>query len=193
MGEQVAVGSFETGVGTFGAAVTARGLGCIALPGDATAACERWAARWMPRAEIVRGADGIREVAEAIRAYLAGRLRDFHLPLDLRGSPFQVAVWEHLCTIPYGQTRSYAQVAAAIGRPSAVRAVGAANGANPIAVVVPCHRVIGSGGTLTGYGGGLGLKAHLVELEGIRLRGQRLAGGLPLPGLEAPPSRLALR
>ena len=106
------------------------------------------------------------EAARQLRAYLAGSLRVFDLPLDLQGTPFQLRVWRELEKIPYGETRSYRQVAAAIGAPEAVRAVGAANGSNPIPIVVPCHRVIGSSGKLTGYGGGLPLKKRLLELEG---------------------------
>jgi len=105
------------------------------------------------------------EAARQLRAYFAGTLREFQLPLDMEGTDFQKRVWRQLETIPYGETRSYAQIAAAIGSPSAVRAVGAANGANPIAIVVPCHRVIGSSGKLVGYGGGLPLKKRLLELE----------------------------
>jgi methylated-DNA-[protein]-cysteine S-methyltransferase len=109
----------------------------------------------------------LREALSQLRAYFAGRLRDFHLPLDLAGTDFQVSVWRQLQTIPYGETCSYASIAQAIGRPAAVRAVGAANGANPIPIVVPCHRVIGSNGKLVGYGGGLPLKKRLLQLERI--------------------------
>jgi methylated-DNA-[protein]-cysteine S-methyltransferase len=105
------------------------------------------------------------EAARQLKAYFAGELREFHLPLDLTGTAFQLRVWRHLETIPFGETRSYSQVAAAIGSPAAVRAVGAANGANPAPIVVPCHRVIGSSGKLVGYGGGLPLKRKLLELE----------------------------
>ena len=105
------------------------------------------------------------EALSQLRAYFAGRLREFRLPLSLAGTDFQVGVWRHLQTIPYGETRSYSAIAQAIGRPSAVRAVGAANGANPIPIVVPCHRVIGANGKLVGYGGGLPLKKRLLELE----------------------------
>ena len=108
----------------------------------------------------------ILEAARQLRAYFAGTLRDFDLPLDLRGTPFQLKVWHALETIPYGETRSYLQIATGIGAEKAVRAVGAANGANPIPIVVPCHRVIGSGGKLVGYGGGLPLKKRLLTLEG---------------------------
>ena len=108
----------------------------------------------------------IEETARQLREYFAGARRAFDLPLDMQGTGFQKVVWQYLETIPYGQTRSYAQVAAAIGTPAAMRAVGAANGANPLPIVVPCHRVIGAGGKLTGYGGGLPLKQRLLELEG---------------------------
>jgi methylated-DNA-[protein]-cysteine S-methyltransferase len=99
-------------------------------------------------------------------AYFAGHLREFQVPLDMQGTSFQLRVWRQLGTIPYGETRSYLQIATAIGSPAAVRAVGAANGANPIPIVVPCHRVIGASGKLVGYGGGLPLKKRLLELEG---------------------------
>ena len=108
------------------------------------------------------------EAVSQLRDYFASRRRDFELPLDAVGSPFQKRVWGQLVTIPYGETRTYAQVAAAMGSPRAVRAVGAANRANPIAIVVPCHRVIGSSGKLVGYGGGLALKKRLLELESGR-------------------------
>jgi methylated-DNA-[protein]-cysteine S-methyltransferase len=106
------------------------------------------------------------EAARQLRAYFGGELRQFDLPLDLRGSEFQMRVWNALLGIPFGETRSYRQIAQAIGSLKAVRAVGAANGANPIPIVVPCHRVIGSSGKLVGYGGGLPLKKRLLELEG---------------------------
>ena len=106
------------------------------------------------------------EAARQLRAYFAGELRQFDLPLDLHGTDFQRRVWKKLVGIPYGETRSYRQIAQAIGSPQAVRAVGAANGANPIPIVVPCHRVIGASGKLVGYGGGLPLKKRLLELEG---------------------------
>jgi methylated-DNA-[protein]-cysteine S-methyltransferase len=105
------------------------------------------------------------EAGNQLAAYFAGKLREFHLPLEMAGTDFQLRVWNRLLQIPYGETRSYGELARALGTPAAVRAVGAANGANPIAIVVPCHRVIGSNGALTGYGGGLPLKRRLLELE----------------------------
>jgi len=103
----------------------------------------------------------IRQLAE----YFAGTRRQFDVPLALRGTPFQLEVWRALQQIPYGETRSYAEVARAIGRPTATRAVGAATGANPIPIIVPCHRVIGSNGSLTGFGSGIDVKRRLLDLE----------------------------
>ncbi len=104
----------------------------------------------------------VRELEE----YFADRRREFSFPLDLRGTDFQLACWRALLQIPYGETRSYADIARAVGRPQGFRAVGMANNRNPIAIVVPCHRVIASDGTLCGYGGGLDVKRKLLELEG---------------------------
>ena len=105
------------------------------------------------------------EAEAQLRSYFAGERTTFDLPLAPRGTPFQLRVWEALREIPYGETATYGEVAAAVGKPEAVRAVGAANGSNPIAVIVPCHRVIGANGTLTGYGGGLERKRILLDLE----------------------------
>ena len=105
------------------------------------------------------------EVLRQLDAYFAGRLTRFELPLDARGTAFQRAVWAELERIPFGATRTYAAIAAALGRPRAVRAVGAANGRNPLPIVVPCHRVIGTGGALTGYAGGLETKRWLLAHE----------------------------
>lgn len=103
--------------------------------------------------------------SDELAAYFAGRLTEFSLPLDPAGTQFQRQVWAALQQIPYGETWSYSQLAAKIGNPAAVRAVGLANGRNPIAVVIPCHRVIGANGSLTGYGGGLDRKRYLLDLE----------------------------
>jgi O-6-methylguanine DNA methyltransferase len=109
--------------------------------------------------------------------YFARKRRRFSLPFTLDGTPFQLAVWSALGRIPYGETRSYRDVAQAIRRPKAVRAVGAANGHNPIPIIIPCHRVIGAQGDLVGFGGGLALKRFLLELEGIRTRTSRITPG----------------
>ena len=114
-----------------------------------------------------------RSSSEALKTqlaeYFAGKRKEFDVELAPRGTPFQICVWEELRRIPYGDTISYAEVARRIGKISAIRAVGSANGANPIPVIIPCHRVIGSNGTLTGYGGGIERKQWLLALEGRRL------------------------
>ncbi|MFJ9824019.1 methylated-DNA--[protein]-cysteine S-methyltransferase [Streptomyces sp. NPDC101160] len=109
-----------------------------------------------------------RPFTEAVRqldAYFAGELTEFDLPLKLVGTPFQLRVWEQLRLIPYGETRTYGELAEALGKPAASRAVGLANGKNPVSIIVPCHRVIGAGGSLTGYGGGLDRKKRLLAFE----------------------------
>jgi methylated-DNA-[protein]-cysteine S-methyltransferase len=108
------------------------------------------------------------ETTRQLAEYFAGTRRAFDLPLDFAGTDFQQKVWRALLTIPFGETRSYAQIAKQIGHPTAVRAVGAANGRNPIPIIAPCHRVIGSNGDLTGFGGGLPTKEHLLTHEGAR-------------------------
>jgi methylated-DNA-[protein]-cysteine S-methyltransferase len=113
-------------------------------------------------------ATGQRHVARAkeqLAEYFASERRIFDLPLDLPGTPFQRSVWDCVRRVPYGQTISYRALAAAAARPAAIRAAGAANGANPIAIVIPCHRIIGSNGSLTGYAGGLARKRYLLDLE----------------------------
>lgn len=109
------------------------------------------------------------EAAAQLRAYFAGELREFDVEMRLEGTEFQLEVWSALRAIPYGETRSYGWLAEQVGRPGASRAVGAANGRNPIGIIVPCHRVIGADGSLTGYGGGLERKRLLLELEGALL------------------------
>lgn len=114
---------------------------------------------WLRRNEMFG-----REKAQ-LNAYFSGELKRFDLKLAPQGTPFQKQVWQQLLAIPYGETRSYGQVAEAIGQPNASRAVGAANGLNPIPIIIPCHRVIGSTGKLVGFGGGLKTKEHLLALE----------------------------
>jgi len=118
-----------------------------------------------PEAGWKRGNPLLREAARQIRAYFARKLRAFELPLAPEGTAFQRKVWQALVEIPYGSTASYSQIARKIKHPTAVRAVGAANGRNPLPIVIPCHRVIGSNGSLTGFGGGLEAKRLLLDLE----------------------------
>ncbi|MDY6947943.1 MAG: methylated-DNA--[protein]-cysteine S-methyltransferase [Pseudomonadota bacterium] len=128
--------------------------------------------RRVPLGEIVAG-DSHAVLLEAERQlgeYFAGQREQFALPMDFRGTEFQRRVWRALLTIPFGETRSYAQLAQQIGRPAAVRAVGAANGRNPLSIIAPCHRVLGSNGKLIGFAGGLEAKAKLLSLERLQTK-----------------------
>ena len=118
-----------------------------------------------PQADWKQDKAPFAEVIRQLRAYFRGERKEFDLPLAPEGTEFQLRVWNRLRTIPYGETISYAQLAERIGNPKAVRAVGLANGSNPIPIIIPCHRVIGSDGSLTGFGGGLPTKKMLLELE----------------------------
>lgn len=131
------------------------------------AGAESFLDRCWPGAEPDPDAEPLPELRRQLDDYLAGRRRDFDLPLETGGTEFQRACWDALRRIPFGETRSYSQMAREIGRPQAVRAVGAANHDNPIGVIIPCHRVIGANGSLTGYAGGLDMKRVLLELEGV--------------------------
>jgi methylated-DNA-[protein]-cysteine S-methyltransferase len=113
----------------------------------------------------VRDEEALAPLRHQLEEYFAGELRGFELDLAPSGSPFQLDVWRALCAIPYGETASYGEIATVVGQPGAARAVGGANNRNPIAIVIPCHRVIGANGTLTGYGGGLPRKQQLLALE----------------------------
>jgi O-6-methylguanine DNA methyltransferase len=140
-----------------------QGVVCVKTEKQAAA----WMAIWERTGIVFRdGGQYNDSLAGQLNAYFAGKLRRFEVPLDLRGTSFQQRVWKALCDIPYGETRSYRQIAEVVGLPNAARAVGRANATNPVAIVVPCHRVIGSNGALTGYGGGLHRKKALLELEG---------------------------
>ena len=123
-----------------------------------------------PEPEWRENAAPLAETIKQLKAYWAGDLTEFHLPLKPRGTPFQLQVWKELCHIPYSATISYGELARRVGNPKASRAVGLANGSNPIPIIIPCHRVIGSNGKLTGYGGGLPIKEKLLALEQRQLR-----------------------
>ncbi|GMK37411.1 methylated-DNA--protein-cysteine methyltransferase, inducible [Paenibacillus sp. CCS19] len=124
-----------------------------------------WADRRMPGCDLLRDDHMMKPYEDELRRYFAGDLEQFTLPVYYQGTPFQTSVWRSLCEIPYGQTRSYSDIANDIQKPSSVRAVGTAIGANPILITVPCHRVIGKNGSLTGYRGGMEMKKKLLELE----------------------------
>lgn len=144
-------------------------IGALLLAGDADGLSAISFAKNGVAADPPDGSVARREVfADAIEqldAYFARTLRSFDLDLRPRGTAFQLRVWEALRAIPYGETRSYSEIARTIGKPDAVRAVGSANGANPLPIVVPCHRVLGADGSLTGFGGGLRVKRFLLDLE----------------------------
>jgi O-6-methylguanine DNA methyltransferase len=150
--------------GEFEAVMSETGLCCLAFPNQAGGAAA-WVAAHLPHALSRPHDPRLIDLADQLNAYFEGRLTRFAVALDLRGTAFQLATWRALQDIPYGQVRSYSEIAAAIERPAAVRAVGAANGANPVPVVVPCHRVIGAGGALTGFGAGLEWKRWLLAVE----------------------------
>lgn len=116
-------------------------------------------------AQLKESSKGLAPYLDQLNEYFAGRRREFSIPLDLRGTDFQLECWRALLGIPYGETRSYRDLARAIGHPNAFRAVGMSNNRNPIAIVVPCHRVIAADGSLCGYGGGLDIKRKLLDLE----------------------------
>jgi len=160
------VSSYNSPLGTYTLVSSHRGVIRVGPKERA----ERHLARWKRKGiRLERGDEHNTVLARELDAYFAGKLRQFTVPLDLRGTAFQLRVWEVLCDIPYGKTRSYGEIAQALGKPKATRAVGQANGRNPISIIVPCHRVIGSDGGLTGYGGGLQRKKALLELESAAL------------------------
>lgn len=157
--------SIESSLGRVRVAASEVGLCAVGFPCETEDSflcrCRRWSD---VVTEVCEGVlDGV--VAQ-MEAYLDGRLKRFDLALDVPGTDFQVAVWRELTAIPYGETRSYGEIAAAVGRPKACRAVGAANSQNPVPIVVPCHRVVGAKGGLVGFGGGLDVKRKLLDLEG---------------------------
>jgi O-6-methylguanine DNA methyltransferase len=156
--------------GRFYAASSEKGLCLLALPGEkAESFFEKTIARFSPDL-LIQHAELFQVLFNQLESYLKGRKVRFNGSLDLVGTPFQLKVWQALQTIPYGATRGYGEIAQAIGSPKAARAVGQANHNNPVPIVIPCHRVIGSQGALVGFGGGLALKERLLALERKNLR-----------------------
>lgn len=143
------------------------GLAAIGLGRSGREARERRLARFFDLDPLYPAEGGHALYVAQLTEYFEGRRRVFELPLDLRGTPFQKSVWQAVSEIPFGRTASYGQIAEIVGSPKAGRAVGAANHDNPIPIVVPCHRVIGADGSLTGFGGGMPLKRKLLALEGL--------------------------
>lgn len=129
---------------------------------------ERWAKRWIKTDKLVQDDKKLEKIINQLNEYFYGKRKSFDLNVDLYGTSFQKLVWESLLTIPYGEVRSYKDIAIQINAPKSVRAIGGANHNNPVSIIVPCHRVIGSNGNLVGYGGGLDKKEYLLELEGYR-------------------------
>ncbi|MFB9329112.1 methylated-DNA--[protein]-cysteine S-methyltransferase [Paenibacillus aurantiacus] len=163
----------DTEPGTLLIAATASGLGFIGSPNAPFEELERWARRTFPGgSSLANDDDAMAPYANQIKAYMNGESNALALTFDLAGTPFQREVWQTLLEIPYGETTTYSDIAHRIGRPAAVRAVGAAIGANPVLIGIPCHRVVGKNGALTGYRGGLAMKQHLLELEGRVHAGQ---------------------
>lgn len=151
-GEEESVGYYESPIGL------------IEVTGDATAVHAVYFVESKGHEE--KPSSLITEAIDQLKAYFTGSRETFDLPVAVRGTDFQLQVWRYLVTIPYGRTMTYGEVAQAIGRPDAVRAVGAANGQNPVSIILPCHRVVGRDGALTGYGGGLWRKEWLLKHEG---------------------------
>lgn len=169
MADYLACSEMDSPIGRLRFAVTRRGLVRLSLPRESGKGFAGYLKRTLPDAEAADWLPTIDKVRAELGEYFEGKRTEFTVPLDLRGTPFQLRVWKQLLRIPFGETRSYAQVARAAGRPTAVRAVGTANGANPVPLIVPCHRVIRSDGGLGGYGGGLETKRRLLALERARL------------------------
>ena len=161
---------YESPLGTYILVSSDVGLACVKPEDQSFPDLESWICEGGSYEE---GGVHNEATARQLDSYFKGEMKDFDVPLDMHGTAFQRAVWKQLTAIPYGKTWSYGEVAAAIGRPSASRAVGHANGCNPVSIIVPCHRVIGSNGRLVGYGGGLNRKRALLALEALGER-QRL-------------------
>lgn len=157
--------SFRHNEWNFRVAATSQGLCCVEAMNRQEADREARIKQRFPEYVQIQSETKMQMVVTGLRQYLQGMRKELKFPLDLRGTSFQLQVWHALSKIPYGQTRSYSEIAQLIRKPSSARAVGAAIGANPILIIVPCHRVIGKNGALTGYRGGLQMKTNLLQLE----------------------------
>jgi len=160
--ETLLITHYDSPLGRYILVSSKKGIVCIEPEERATTHLTRWKREGV---QFQEGNGYNQQAATELDAYFTGKLCRFNIPLDLRGTDFQRRVWEVLQDIPYGETRSYGDVACTLGLPNASRAVGRANGANPISIVIPCHRVIGANGKLVGYGGGLHRKQALLDLE----------------------------
>ncbi|MCF6410317.1 methylated-DNA--[protein]-cysteine S-methyltransferase [Alkalihalobacillus sp. EGI L200015] len=147
-------------------AATKEGLCRITWPSETFEILKIWVEKQIPETPLTEDEEFVSPYILQLKEYLDGERKEFDIPLDFRGTTFQTSVWEQLTKIPYGETRSYSQIAESLGNPKAVRAVGTANGANPVPIIAPCHRVIGKNAALTGFAGGLRIKEKLLQLEG---------------------------
>ena len=163
-GAEITYAIVDSALGRLLVAGTQRGI-CFAAMGKADRALVAELRGDYPRASIRCGDSSVGKWARALATYIAGRSKMPTPPMDIRGTPFQFAVWEQLRAIPAGETRSYSEIARRIGRPRAIRAVGTANGANPVSIIIPCHRAIRASGHLGGYRWGLERKRKLLEME----------------------------
>ena len=163
--EMIYTAQFDSPIGPLQIASTDKGLAYVQMHQASGRGLLGWQKRHLPQARVSEAYAPNRSAASQLLEYLEGKRLDFDLPLDQRGTAFELNVYAALLEIPYGETRSYAEIAAAIGNPGASRAVGAANAANSLPLVVPCHRVIAAGGKLGGYAGGLALKRRLLAME----------------------------
>lgn len=155
----------DTPIGQLLIASSAKGLVRILLPDEGNPDLLSRLRKDYPKETLIENQEKNQKALEQLREYFDGSRTEFSLAIDLRGTDFQKSVWEAVRKVPYGQTRSYGDIAHAIGNPKASRAVGAANGANPFPIIIPCHRIIGSDGSMTGFGGGIPLKQKLLDLE----------------------------
>ena len=169
MSPDIAYAQIDSPVGPVWVATTAIGVCAVGLGAGQPEDFFAWLSRRIDPAPPRQDPETLAPTLTQLGEYFSCARREFDLPLDTRGTPFQEAVWAEVARIPYGTTTTYGEVARRIGRPRAARAVGGANGANPLPIIIPCHRVIGAGGSLTGYGAGLAIKAALLQLENALL------------------------
>lgn len=170
MSEEIIYAQMDSPVGPVWVASTEEGICGIGLGAGQPEGLLDWLSGQVGSQPPHENPAGLEGALAQLREYFAGRRRTFDVPLDVRGTDFQRAVWSEVARIPYGGMASYGEVARRVGKPGAARAVGAAVGANPLPILIPCHRVIGADGSLTGYGGGLDVKAALLRLEGASQR-----------------------
>ena len=151
-------------------AATEKGLCYVGSQNEPLNVLKNWVKKHIPNGILLENQEHLSSIIVELKEYIDGKNIEFTSTFDLRGTPFQTKVWNALCTISYGETKCYSDIAHSIGNPKAVRAVGTAIGANPIAVIVPCHRVLGKDGSLTGYSGGLHIKEKLLQIENIQYK-----------------------